>query len=59
VRILHPGEGIGNLDVQRTGGAETPVTSIVIPLNAPDKVTTNITVPAPGPQGFWRVRSIR
>jgi hypothetical protein len=42
------------------GGPETPVTNIVIPLDAPDKVTTNIIgLPAPGPKGFWRVRSIR
>lgn len=35
------------------GGPETPLTNIVIPLDPPDKVTTNITgLPAPGPKGF-------
>jgi hypothetical protein len=57
---LDPGTSNVVLYCPELGSQETPVTNIVIPLDAPDKVTTNITgLPAPGQKGFWRVKSIR
>jgi hypothetical protein len=57
---LDPGTSNVVLYCTELGGGETPVTNIVISLDAPDKVTTNITgLPAPGPKGFWWIKSIR
>jgi hypothetical protein len=57
---LDPGTSNVVLYCTELGGSESPAANIVIPMDAPDKVTTNITgLPAPGQKGFWRIRSIR
>jgi len=57
---LDPGTSNVVLYCTKLGGTKTPVTNIVISMNAPDKVTTNITgLPALGQKGFWRVKSFR
>jgi hypothetical protein len=57
---LDPGTSNVVLYCTELGGSESPATNIVIPIDAPDKVTTNIAgLPAPGPKGFWRIKSIR